>query len=50
MKKITKYIIVFIIINITIILIAWIYKFNFTDDDIYVEKDWKIVPINQTNE
>lgn len=44
MKKSLIYIITFIIIVFTGVISAWIYKFNFTNDDIYVQtKNW-VVP------
>ncbi|MBU1046591.1 hypothetical protein KKH36_02315 [Patescibacteria group bacterium] len=48
MKKILKRIIIGIITIIVLIALAGIYKFNFTDDDIYVQQeDGSVVKYNE---
>lgn len=46
MKKYIKNTIITLTWLLSIVAIAGIYKFNFTDNDIYVEKNWDIVPIS----
>ena len=43
-KRILVYLLLFVLALFMLVIVAGIYKFNFTDDDIYVDMNGTVVP------